>query len=156
MSLHFQWGLKPKKTSIDIYADNRTRGDSMKLFKDRVSNTVLAKIISGLPDKMSSKSSMLCGTFWSPVRHFSQLMTSNSFLSCWTFSMHWTLPDKMSCNVGALCQTARRHFFSNCVIDMWNDVPEEVVSAWDVDTFKEKLDQHWSSKYWLYDFEAEL
>ncbi len=71
-------------------ADKRTRGHSMKLFKDRVTNAT------------------------------------------------------------------RSHFFSNRVIDMWNDLPEEVVSAKDVDMFKEKLDKHWASKEWLYDFEAEL
>ncbi len=70
--------------------------------------TVLAKIISGLPDKLSCKPSMLCWKFWSPVGHFPHMMTGNSFLSCRTFSMHWTLPDQMSGNVGALCRTSAK------------------------------------------------
>ena len=36
----------------------------------------------------------------------------------------------------------RRHFFSNCVVNMWNDLPEEVVSATKIDTFKEELDRY--------------
>ncbi len=71
--------------------------------------SVLAKVISGLQDKMSSKPLMLCWTFWSPVKHLSHLMAGNSFLSCRTFSMqwmHWTLPNKMSGNVRVLCLTS--------------------------------------------------
>ena len=33
-------------------------------------NSVIAKIISGVPDKMSSRHSVLCWTFWFPVGHF--------------------------------------------------------------------------------------
>ncbi len=31
---------------------------------------VIAKIISGVPDKMSGRHSMFCRTFWVPIRHF--------------------------------------------------------------------------------------
>ena len=68
--------------------------------------SVLAKIISGLSDILSGRPSMICRTFWSLAGHFSKLMTSNSFLPCRTFSVYWTLPDKMSGNVGALCRTS--------------------------------------------------
>ncbi len=51
--------------------------------------------------------------------------------------------------------TTRRHFFSNRVVNMWNELPEEVVSASKIDTFKERLDQYWSSRDWLYNYEAE-
>ncbi len=51
--------------------------------------------------------------------------------------------------------TTRRHFFTNRVINMWNELPEEVVSAPKVDLFKEGLDKFWSSKEWLYNYEAE-
>ncbi len=50
---------------------------------------------------------------------------------------------------------SRRQFFSNRVIRMWNDLPEEVVSASKIDTFKERLDQYWSPREWLYNYEAE-
>ncbi len=38
-------------------------------------SSVIAKIISSMPDKMSGRPSALCRTFWAHVRHFSQLMT---------------------------------------------------------------------------------
>ena len=49
----------------------------------------------------------------------------------------------------------RRRFFANRVIDLWNELPEEVVVSPNVDTFKERLDKYWSSKDWLYDYEAD-
>ena len=47
----------------------------------------------------------------------------------------------------------RRQFFSNRVINMWNELPEAVVSASQIGTFKERLDQHWSSRDWLYNYQ---
>ncbi len=49
----------------------------------------------------------------------------------------------------------RRGFFSNRVIDLWNELPEEVVTSSKVDTFKEMLDKYCSSKDWLYNFESD-
>ncbi len=49
----------------------------------------------------------------------------------------------------------RRGFFTNRIIDLWNELPEEVVISADVDTFKERLDKYWSNKDWLYDFESD-
>ncbi len=49
----------------------------------------------------------------------------------------------------------RRSFFTNRVIDLWNELPEEVVTSPKVDTFKERLDKYWLSKDWLYDFESD-
>ena len=40
-----------------------------------IAGSVIVKIISGMPDNMSGSPSALCRTFWTPVRHFSQLMT---------------------------------------------------------------------------------
>ncbi len=51
--------------------------------------SVLAKFISGLPDKMSGRHSMPCRTIWSPIGHFSQLMTSKYNVLCWTFAWHF-------------------------------------------------------------------
>ncbi len=60
--------------------------------------SVLGNFFSGLQDKMSDRPSMLCWTFWFPARHFSQLMTG----------IYWTLPDKMSGNVVAVCRTSAK------------------------------------------------
>ncbi len=40
-----------------------------------MSCSVVAKTISGVPDKMSGRPSALCRTFWAPVGQFSQLIT---------------------------------------------------------------------------------
>ena len=50
--------------------------------------------------------------------------------------------------------STRRNYFSCRVIDQWNDLPDAVVTSHDIDTFKARLDDHWSNKDWLYDFEA--
>jgi len=44
--------------------------------------------------------------------------------------------------------TARRNFFSQRVVDDWNGLPEEVVGATSVDSFKRRLDKYMNS--WRY------
>ena len=40
----------------------------------------------------------------------------------------------------------RNQFFANRVITPWNELPEHVVSAPSVNSFKRRLDQHWATK----------
>ncbi len=49
----------------------------------------------------------------------------------------------------------RGHFFTIRVIDLWNSLPQNVVTAPSIDSFKNRLDSHWESKEWLYDYEAD-
>ena len=49
----------------------------------------------------------------------------------------------------------RGHFFTNRVTDLWNSLPHEVVTAPSVDSFKNRLDSHWETKDWLYNYESE-
>ena len=43
----------------------------------------------------------------------------------------------------------RQHFFTIRVINNWNNLPDHVVSAPSVNTFKNRLDDHWRiRKYW--------
>ncbi len=51
--------------------------------------------------------------------------------------------------------SSRSNFFSNRVVELWNELPGDVVTAKDIDSFKEKLDRFWLSKDWLFDFESE-
>ncbi len=51
--------------------------------------------------------------------------------------------------------STRSNFFSSRIIDLWNDLPVEVVTATNIDNFKERLDTVWSRKDWLFDFESE-
>ena len=41
--------------------------------------------------------------------------------------------------------SVRRHSFGTRVIDDWNALPAEVVSAASINQFKARLDTHWSS-----------
>ena len=47
----------------------------------------------------------------------------------------------------------RRNFFSHRVVNTWNSLPEEVVSAPTVNAFKNRLDRAWKDHPNLYDFE---
>ena len=49
----------------------------------------------------------------------------------------------------------RRNFFSCRIVELWNELPETVVSAPNIDSFKERLDNFWLDKDWLYDFESD-
>ncbi|BHF76966.1 hypothetical protein SprV_0502006700 [Sparganum proliferum] len=42
---------------------------------------------------------------------------------------------------------ARKFFFSNTVVAAWNALPEDVVMSGSVDTFKRRLDHHWSANH---------
>ena len=39
----------------------------------------------------------------------------------------------------------RGNYFSNRVVNLWNGLPEKVVSAPSVDAFKARLDKHWEN-----------
>ena len=45
----------------------------------------------------------------------------------------------------------RKHFFSNRVINNWNSLPNDVINATDLNSFKSSLDEHW--KHLKYDFD---
>jgi len=46
--------------------------------------------------------------------------------------------------------------FLNRVIPVWNSLSDYVVCAETVNTFKNRLDKHWSDQYVLYDYNAYL
>ena len=48
----------------------------------------------------------------------------------------------------------RGAFFSQRVITMWNELPEEAVEAATINQFKNALDRAWARETFLYDFEA--
>ena len=45
----------------------------------------------------------------------------------------------------------RKHFFSNRIIDEWNSLPDEVVTAPSVNSFKTRLDKHWKNDALMYE-----
>ena len=48
------------------------------------------------------------------------------------------------------------HVFSHKIVNDWNSLPQDVVSAPSVNAFKNRLDSHWRNHPWLYNWEAEL
>ena len=50
----------------------------------------------------------------------------------------------------------RRHFFSQRVINIWNSLPDTVVTAPSVNTLKNRLDKHWRNQAVKYDYKATL
>ena len=50
----------------------------------------------------------------------------------------------------------RKLNFSNRVIPVWNSLPDYVVCAETVNTFKNRLDKHWSNQEVLFDYNADL
>ena len=49
-------------------------------------------------------------------------------------------------------KTSRINTFSNRIIDDWNSLPSNVVSAVSVNSFKERLDDHWKDKIFVTPF----
>ena len=48
----------------------------------------------------------------------------------------------------------RKHSFTVRVANLWNSLPEEVVNAKSVNSFKNKLDKHWRNQEVLYNYKA--
>ena len=48
----------------------------------------------------------------------------------------------------------RKESFPNRAVNMWNFLPEHVVNAPSVDSFKNRLDKQWSDEDILYDYKA--
>ena len=50
----------------------------------------------------------------------------------------------------------RQHYFINRVTSVWNSLPDEVVSADNVNTFKHRLDKFWLNQEVIYNWKADL
>ena len=54
------------------------------------------------------------------------------------------------------CTNVRKESVSLRVTRLWNDLPEVVVTAPSVNSFKNRLDRHWSTEEFLYNYKAAL
>ena len=52
--------------------------------------------------------------------------------------------------------TIRKNFFANRITNIWNSLPENIISASNVNTFKNRLDKHWQNQDIVYDYQAAL
>lgn len=50
----------------------------------------------------------------------------------------------------------RKNFFSQRVVNVWNNLPENIVSAPNINTFKNRLDKHWASQELVYNYKASI
>ena len=50
----------------------------------------------------------------------------------------------------------RKYSFCNRVVNVWNSLPDHIVSSVSVNIFKNNLDKHWKRDLFYYDFEASL
>ena len=48
----------------------------------------------------------------------------------------------------------RRQYFSHRVVSVWNSLPDSVVSAESVNSFKSRLDKFWYMHDFVYDYRA--
>ena len=48
----------------------------------------------------------------------------------------------------------RGNYFANRVVNLWNSLPDSVVAAPSVDSFKRRLDKHWAALPSMYDPEC--
>ena len=49
-----------------------------------------------------------------------------------------------------------KNFFNRRVVDLWNKLPEEVVSAKTINTFESRLDHHWRNLDIRFDFDTTM
>ena len=49
----------------------------------------------------------------------------------------------------------RKYYFTNRVANIWNDLPESVVSANTLFTFENRLDKYWANQPMKYDFNSD-
>ena len=50
----------------------------------------------------------------------------------------------------------RRNFFTERIVDAWNSLPSDIVEANSVNSFKNKLDKHFSSEDLCYNYKYDL
>ncbi len=55
-----------------------------------------------------------------------------------------------------LNRTLLQHSFAHRIVPIWNNLPEEVVTAPTLNTFKNRIDRHWSDQDILYDYKAAI
>ena len=54
------------------------------------------------------------------------------------------------------CTNVRKESFSLRVTRLWNDLPEVVVTAPSANSFKNRLDRHWRTEEFIYNYKAAL
>ena len=53
-------------------------------------------------------------------------------------------------------KAVRKNTFEVRIVNIWNNLPENVVNLPNVNTFKNRLDKHWENQKILFNYRAEL
>ena len=62
-----------------------------------------------------------------------------------------------SCPIHPRCHyDLRKYSFTGRIVNLWNSLPENVASANNVNTFKNRLDKFWSDQELVYDYKADI
>jgi len=69
--------------------------------------------------------------------------------------MHETRGNDLSLLKTHFIYDLRKYYFSNKVVDIWNSLPNRVVTAKDTNNFTRRLDT-WHNQEIIYDFRAQL
>ena len=78
----------------------------------------------------------------------------HNFFQIKTGLTHFTRGHHLKLNKPSCFTKARRNFFAVRVINNWNSLPQSVVSADSINSFKNALDKHWKNNALKYDPEA--
>ena len=71
------------------------------------------------------------------------------------YSEHNALSDRTREHCWKVCKERNRlHIRNESFPQLWNCLPEEIVRGANVDSFKNRLDRHWSREPIVYDYRA--
>ena len=81
---------------------------------------------------------------------------SNSVIKFNMSNISNTRGNKFKMQLTHIHYNLRKHFFSNRIIDVWNSLPNDIVSADSTNIFKNRLDKFWCNQDFKFDWKADI
>ena len=81
---------------------------------------------------------------------------SNSVIKFNMSNISNTRGNKFKMQLTHIHYNLRKHFFSNRIIDVWNSLPNDIVSADSTNIFKNRLDKFWFNQDFKFDWNADI
>ena len=83
---------------------------------------------------------------------------SASFLKMWTDIAQWDIGrgHDMRLYLQRSIKPVRKNSFGVSIVNIWNNLPENVVNSPNVNIFKNRLDKHWENQEIVFNYRAEL
>ena len=83
--------------------------------------------------------------------------TVTSWLTDRHLESHYDLRGhRFSLNQSQIRYDTRKYNFTNRIISIWNGLPDTVISATTVDTFKARLDRFWQNQEVIYNWKTDI